>query len=262
MTFPTTHVAALAVLLTVPAMAQQSASRAALDPEHTAWTQVLATYVKAGEVDYGGMKERGQPALDAYLRALESVRPAEYAGFTREQRLAFWVNAYNAYTVRLILNHYPLKSVRKIGFLPLAAFRERFIPLKAVGDEVMSLNDIEHTHLREKLKDPRIHFAIVCASKSCPLLRSEAYRTSTIDAQLDAAARGFLADGFRNQINPASGTAKVSSIFKWFRGDFTQGGKTLGAFMAAYTEPTVAEFLRKKGDDLDFLDYDWSLNGR
>jgi len=243
-------------------MAQQSASRAALDHEHAAWTGVLATYVKAGEVDYGGLKERGQPALDAYLRALESVSPAEYSGFTREQRLAFWVNAYNAYTVRLILNHYPLKSVRKIGLLPLAAFREGFIPLQAVGDGKMSLNDIEHTHLREKLKDPRIHFAIVCASKSCPLLRSEAYRASTIDAQLDAAARGFLADGFRNQINPASGTAKVSPIFKWFRGDFTQGGKTLGAFMAAYSEPPVAEFLRKKGDDMDFLDYDWGLNGR
>jgi hypothetical protein len=255
-------VAALAVLLCVPAMAQQSASRAALDHEHTVWTSVLATYVKAGEVDYGELKERGQPALDAYLRALEAVRPAEYAGFTREQRLAFWVNAYNAYMVRLVLNHYPLKSVRKIGFLPLAAFRERFIPLEAVGDELMSLNDIEHTHLRERLKDPRIHFAIVCASKSCPVLQSEAYRASSIDAQLDAAARGFLADRLRNQIDPASGTAKVSSIFKWFREDFTRGGKTLGDFMASYTEPPVAEFLRKKGDDMDFLDYDWGLNGR
>jgi len=246
----------------VPAMAQESASRAVLDHEHTAWTAVLATYVKAGEVDYGGLKERGQPALDGYLRALESVRPGDYAGFTREQRLAFWVNAYNAYTVRLILDHYPLKSVRKIGFLPMAAFQKRFIPLKAVGTEEMSLNDIEHTQLREKLKDPRIHFAIVCASKSCPLLQSEAYRASGIDAQLDAAARGFLADRSRNQIDPASGTAKVSSIFKWFRGDFTQGGKTLGDFMAAYTGPEVAGFLRQKGDDLDFLDYDWNLNGR
>jgi hypothetical protein len=255
-------VAALAVLLTVPAMAQESASRAVLDHEHTAWTSVLSTYVKAGEVDYGGMKERGQPALEAYLRALETVRPADYAGFTREQRLAFWVNAYNAYMVRLILDHYPIKSVRKIGFLPLAAFRERFIHLKAVGNEVMSLNDIEHTHLREKLKDPRIHFAIVCASKSCPVLQSEAYRASTIDAQLDAAARGFLADRLRNHIDPATGTADVSSIFEWFRKDFTQGGKTLGDFMALYTEPPVAEFLRKKGDDVGLLDYDWSLNGR
>jgi hypothetical protein len=261
MTFHRTLGAALAVLLALPAMAQAPTPRP-IDHEHTAWSALLSQYVRDGEVDYGGLKERGLPALEAYLRALEAVSPADYSGFTREQRLAFWVNAYNAYMARLILKHHPLKSVRKIGLLPLAAFRERFIPIKAVGDEVMSLNDIEHTQLREKLDEPRIHFALVCASKSCPKLRSEAYRASTIDAQLDAAARDFMADGFRNRIDPASGTAEVSSIFKWYRGDFTKGGRTLGAYMAQYAEPAVADFLLKKGDAMEFLDYDWSLNGR
>ncbi len=261
MTLPRTPGAALAVLLSLTAMAQAPTPQP-LDHEHTAWSALLSEYARDGEVDYGGLKERGLPALEAYLRALEAVSPADYSGFTREQQLAFWVNAYNAYMARLILKHYPLKSVRKIGLLPLAAFRERFIPIKAVGDERMSLNDIEHTQLREKLDDPRIHFALVCASKSCPKLWSEAYRASTLGAQLDAAARGFMADGFRNQIDPASGTAKVSSIFKWYRGDFTKGGRTLGAYMAQYAEPAVADFLLKKGDAMEFLDYDWSLNGR
>ncbi len=234
---------------------------ALLDSEHLAWTALLARYVVDGQVDYRGMKAHSGPALDAYLRDLEAVDPTAYAPLTREQRLAFWVNAYNAYTVKLILQHHPLRSIRRIGWLPLAAFTQRFIPLRAVGERPLSLMAIEHTHLRRELGDARIHFAIVCASKSCPRLRSEAYRASAIDAQLDDAARGFVRDGARNRIEPATGTAKVSRIFKWFRGDFTRDGGTLGGYLARYAEPEAAELLRRKGDDLGFLRYDWGLNG-
>jgi hypothetical protein len=210
-----------------------------LDHEHPAWTALLRQYVHDGEVDYAGLQARGQPELTAYLRSLEAPGPGEYAPFTREQRLAFWMNVYNAYTVRLILDHYPLKSIRRIGWLP-----------------------VEHSHLRRELKDPRIHFAIVCASRSCPKLRSEAYRASEVDAQLEDAARGFVRDSFRNQVDPARGKAQVSLIFKWYQGDFERDGRTLGEYIAQYAEPAQAEVLRKQGSRVGFLGYDWSLNGR
>jgi len=234
-----------------------------LDHEHPTWTGLLRKYVEDGAVDYATMKAHGEPELATYLRSLEAVRPEDYAGFTREQRLAFWVNAYNAYTVRLILDHYPLTSIRRIGWLPLAAFRERFIPLRALGGEKkLSLGQVEHEQLRERLKDPRIHFAIVCASRSCPKLRGEAYRASEVDAQLDEAARGFIRDPLRNRVDADKGEAKVSSIFKWFRADFEREGETLGGYLARYAEPAAAEVLRRKGRALRFLAYDWSLNGR
>ncbi|HEY0095029.1 MAG TPA: DUF547 domain-containing protein, partial [Archangium sp.] len=219
--------------------------------------------VHDGEVDYAGLQARAQPELTAYLRSLEAPGPEDYAGFTREQRLAFWVNVYNAYTVRLILDHYPLKSIRRIGWLPLAAFRARFIPLRVLGGkEKLSLWQVEHTHLRRELDEPRIHFAIVCASRSCPKLRSEAYRASEVDAQLEDAARGFVRDSFRNRVDPARGRAEVSRIFKWYRGDFERDGRTLGESIARYAEPAQAEVLRKLGSRPGFLDYDWGLNGR
>jgi hypothetical protein len=234
-----------------------------LDPEHPAWTALLREYVDDGRVDYAGMKARGQPALAAYLRSLEAPGPEAYAGFTREQRLAFWVNVYNAYTVQLILDHYPLPSIRRIGWLPLAAFFKRFIPLRVLGGKKpLSLNQVEHEQLRGRLKDPRIHFAIVCASTSCPRLRSEAYRASEVDAQLDSAAREFVRDPRRNRVDPEKGTAEVSRIFKWFRSDFERDGRTLGEYIAQYAEPAAAEVLRKKGRRPGFLGYDWSLNGR
>jgi hypothetical protein len=234
-----------------------------LDHEHPAWTALLRQYVHDGEVDYAGLKARGQPELTAYLRSLEALGPGEYAPFTREQRLAFWMNVYNAYTVQLILDHYPLKSIRRIGWLPLAAFRARFIPLRVLGgQETLSLWQVEHTHLRRELKDPRIHFAIVCASRSCPKLRAEAYRASEVDAQLEDAARGFVRDSFRNQVDPARGKAQVSRIFKWYQGDFERDGRTLGEYIAQYAEPAQAEVLRKQGSRVGFLGYDWSLNGR
>jgi hypothetical protein len=234
-----------------------------LDHEHPAWTALLRQYVHDGEVDYAGLQAHGQPALTAYLRSLEALGPEAYARFTREQRLAFWMNVYNAYTVRLILDHYPLKSIRRIGWLPLAAFRARFIPLRVLGGtEKLSLWQVEHTHLRRELKDPRIHFAIVCASRSCPKLRGEAYRASEVDAQLEDAARDFVRDSFRNRVDPARGKAEVSRIFKWYRGDFERDGRTLGEYIAQYAEPAQAEVLCKQGSRPGFLGYDWGLNGR
>ena len=230
------------------------------DHEHRSWTAILAPYVRDGSVDYRGLADHGEPALNAYLRGLSAASPAE-SDWTREERLAFWINAYNAFTIRLILDHYPLASIRSIGFLPLAAFRTQFIPLGAAHASI-SLNVIENKILRKQFQDARIHFAIVCASRSCPALRSEAYRSSVIDQQLDAAARAFLDDRSKNRWEPPSRTLYLSSIFKWFRDDFEREGKTLPAFVARYLGQPDAAALNDGKVRVAFLDYDWSLNGR
>ena len=239
---------------------QVTSPQSRFDHEHGAWTAILTRYVSNGSVDYRGLADHGQPALNTYLSALSAASPAE-SGWTREERLAFWMNAYNAFTIRLILDHYPVRSIRSIGFLPLAAFRMKFIPLGA-GRAPISLNVIENEILRKQFQDARIHFAIVCASTSCPTLRSEAYRSSVLDQQLDTAARAFLDDPTKNRWDPASRTLYLSSIFKWFRDDFERASKTLPAFVGRYLRQPAAADLERGKVRVAFLEYDWSLNER
>lgn len=239
---------------------QISDPQSPFDHEHRSWTAILVQYVRDGSVDYRGLADHGQPALNAYLSALSAASPAE-SGWTREQRLAFWMNAYNAFTIRLILDHYPLPSIRSIGILPLAAFRMKFIPLGA-GRTPISLNVIENGILRKQFQDARVHFAIVCASKSCPALHREGYRSSVLDQQLDAAVRAFLDDPSKNRWDPASRTLYLSSIFKWFRDDFERSGRTLPAFVGHYLRQPDAADLERGEVRVAFLNYDWSLNGR
>ena len=230
------------------------------DHEHRTWTAVLGDHVRNGAVDYRGLADHGRPAFQRYIDELSAGSPHE-SNWTREQRLAFWLNAYNAFTIRLILDHYPLTSIRSIGFLPLAAFRAKYIPLGARGTSI-SLNTVENEILRKQFNDARIHFAIVCASRSCPELRSEAYRSSGIDQQLDTAARRFLGDRSKNRWDAASRTLYLSSIFKWFRSDFERESGTLPAFVSRYVPSADAAALDNGTVRVAYLDYDWSLNGR
>jgi hypothetical protein len=256
-----TRAAALAVALATADTAAAD-SGAGFDREHPAWTRLVRRYVSGGLVDYAALKRDGRPALDPYLRSLESVERAELEAWPRSDQLAFWINAYNAYTVKLVLDHHPLRSIRSIGFLPGSAFKRKFIPLERAAGRKLSLDDIEHRILRARFQEPRIHFAIVCASRSCPVLRDEAYRGGDLDAQLDGAARAFLRDPARNRYDPASRTLSLSSIFEWFRGDFESAAGTLPAFVARYADEGTAEALRRGGVKIEFLDYDWSLNER
>lgn len=246
--------------ISAPAGRQESC--APFDHSHAAWTSVLNRFVKDGFVDYAGLDRDGQPELRAYLGALQSICRSQYDSWTREQKLAYWINAYNAYTVRLILDHYPLRSIRTIGLLPGAAFREEFIPSRAVQRETLSLNNIEHGILRKEFSEPRIHFAIVCASKGCPTLRSDAYRAVDLDRQLDEAARTFVRDPAKNRFDAASRTLYLSSIFEWFQEDFEHAAKTLPEFIASYAGEPTAAAIRAGSVRVEFLGYDWSLNGR
>ena len=183
------------------------AACAPADPTHAQWSAILARWVRDGRVDYAGLQRDGQPALAAYLAALSATCADDYASWDRDAKIAFWLNAYNAFTVRLILDHYPLASIRSIGLLPLTAFRERFIPMDGLKGGTISLNDIENDTLRSAFREPRIHFALVCASVSCPPLRGEAYRGADLDRQLDDQARVFLRDPTEEPRRPGDADA-------------------------------------------------------
>ena len=234
----------------------------AFDHDHVAWTLILSRFVRGGQVDYAGIQRKGQPDLAEYLSSLGAVRLVDYGSWTRAQKLAFWINAYNAATVRVVLDHYPVTSIRKIGSTPNAAFRLPVISVPAVGEKELSLNDIEHEILRKQFQEPRIHFALVCAAKSCPELRGEAYRASDLETQLDEAARGFARDGTKNRYDAGSRVLSLSSIFKWYREDFEKASGSLPGFFARFANPATANALKTDDVKVKFLDYDWSLNGR
>ena len=248
----------LILLSMVAAASPASATCPSFDHLHSRWNTVLQTNVKEGVVDYATL--HAAPAvLDAYLAEIAGVCRADYETWSREQKVALWVNAYNAFTIRTILNHYPLKSIRSIGVLPGAAWRDGFISLGHLVERAakLSLNDIEHEILRKNFPDARLHFVLVCASKSCPEVRSEAYRADGLSAQFDDAGRRFLADPAKNQLE---GTRwRVSSIFKWYRDDFERDGPGLIPFLKRFAQGKVDAASKP---ELEFLDYDWSLNGK
>jgi uncharacterized protein DUF547 len=226
-----------------------------VDQTHAKWSAILGRWVENGSVDYTALQREGQTMLTAYLADLSGACASDYERWTRAERIAFWINAYNAFTIQLILDHYPIASIRKIGWLPGSVFREKFIPLEGLKGGPISLDDIENGTLRSGFQEPRIHFALVCGSRSCPPLRSEAYRSVDLDGQLDDQARTFLHDPAKNRVDAAKKTLYLSSIFKWFRPDFEAAAGSLPAYVARYVD---------SGTDfaVEFLDYDWSLNDR
>ena len=245
------------VLVSVLLAPAANAACTSIDHSHAAWTAILARWVRDGRVDYRGLKREGGAQLSAYLDTLSGACASDYEHWTRDQRIAFWINAYNAFTIRQILDHYPISSIRKIGLLPGAAFRREFIPMEGLKGGRVSLDDIEHRTLRSDFKEPRIHFALVCAARSCPPLRSEAYRASDLDRQLDDQTRTFLRNQGMNRLDAATSTLYLSSIFEWFRGDFETAAGSLASFVLRYMGDK-----RVTGTDVrvKFLEYDWSLN--
>ncbi|MFW5876852.1 MAG: DUF547 domain-containing protein [Myxococcota bacterium] len=230
------------------------------DHQHASWARVLRDHVDAGKVDYRQLARTEAPHLQAYLRSLRSVCEADYRGWSRPQKLAFWINAYNAYTVRLILDHYPLDSIRDIGVVPGAAFRKRFIELPWHPRKELSLDDIEHRIIRARFREPRIHFALVCAARGCPELRSEPYLAQSLDRQLDDAARRFIRDPTKNRFDADTRTLHLSPIFDWFRDDFEKRGTTVADFVAEHADREMAKAIEAGNLGTEFLDYDWSLN--
>jgi hypothetical protein len=247
--------------------------QAAFDHRHAAWDTLLGKHVVvsasgvASAVRYAGM-QADHPQLAAYLDALAGVGPDEFGGWTKSQRLAFLINAYNAWTVELVLTRYPdLTSIKDLGNVLRSPWKRKFVRL--LGG-TRSLDELEHDLIRAPgaFDDPRIHFAVVCASSGCPMLRAEAFTPDRLDAQLDDALRRFLSDRSRNRYQPASGTLEVSKIFDWYRRDFElghQGFDTLASVFARHADRLAdrddARTRIRAGDyRLEFLPYDWALN--
>jgi hypothetical protein len=245
----------------------------ALDHSHAAWTALLKKHVvvlrggQASQVRYAGFAA-DRAALKSYLDALSGVGAASFDAYTKAQQQAFLINAYNAFTVELILTRYPkLESIKDLGTLLQSPWKPKWVPL--LGTKV-SLDDIEHEMLRKRgrFDDPRVHFGVNCASIGCPALREEAFVADRLDAQLDQQTLRFLSDRTRNRYDVPRGRLEVSKIFDWFGDDFRLGHRgvsSLPAFMARYADVLAdagadRERIRSQKLDIGFLDYDWALN--
>ncbi|MEM1096648.1 MAG: DUF547 domain-containing protein [Bacteroidota bacterium] len=232
--------------------------------DHSAFDALLQAHVdEDGLVDYAALQ--ASDALVPYLRRLATTDPSS---LDDSDRLAFWLNTYNALTLKLIVDHYPTKSIlrlspvgiRGLPFLIPKVNTPFKVDVGEVGGEVVTLDHVEHGIIRERFDEPRIHFALVCAALSCPPLRREAYVGDRLDAQLDDQARTFLANPDRNVVEPEEGVIRVSKIFKWFEEDFGGSDKTLQQFLAPYYDGDIRAQLEAGAYDVKHMDYKWSLN--
>jgi len=247
-----------------------SAAGPVFDHEHTALDTLLVAFVVDGAVDYAGLQNH-RTELQTYLATLnEQDEKRFHQEFTRDQQLAFLINAYNAFTLELILEHYPVASIQDIP----GNWTE---PRCRLFGRKLSLNDLENKIIRPRYGEPRIHFALVCAARSCPPLRSEAYLAGRLAEQLASAARDFARDRSANRLDMESATLYVSKLFEWYPQDFAATwGQTelppgsvdsadhrgvVGFFSAHLTEDQ-ATYLLHNSVTLQFLEFDWDLNAR
>ncbi|GAB7256992.1 DUF547 domain-containing protein [Polaribacter sp. OB-PA-B3] len=218
-----------------------------LQAQTSIFNNLLETHVsKKGLVDYKSLKT-DEAKLATYITYLEDTKPN--SSWSDAKQKAFWINAYNAYTLKIILDNYPLKSITDIKEKGKTAWK---IPFAKVGGKTYTLDHIEHEILRKNLFDPRIHVGVNCASGSCPKLANMAFTEENIDSALEKLMKEFVNDSSRNKLSEKK--VKISSIFNWFKDDFTKEG-------------TVIDYLNKYSDikinkkaKISYLNYDWSLN--
>ena len=210
--------------------------------DHSLWTEVLQKHVSdKGEVNYKHLKSNIS-VFESYLKQLSANPPTNECSI--EVKKAYWINAYNAFTVQLIIENYPVRSIKDLW----RPWNQSFIE---IDGEKITLNTIEHKILRP-MGDPRIHFAIVCASQSCPKLLKHAYEPNTLDDQLNNSTADFINDPLKNNINKSA--VKISKIFKWFKSDFPKKEAFID-FLNSYSKIRILE-----QSDIDYLNYNWKLN--
>lgn len=240
----------------------RAASADVFDHEHTSWTEILQRFVTNDDalshVNYLALKDE-PAALERYLHSVSSVSQEQFDEWTATQQLAFLINAYNAFTVKLIVDNYPVNSIKDLGGWFSSPFKHRFIRLL---DDERHLDDIEHGMIRKDFEEPRIHFALNCASRGCPSLRTEAYVATRLDQQLESNTRMFLRDNRRNRYLSERSTLELSPLLKWYREDFAKNNSSLLEFVASRIsdDPSISEAIRAEGVSVRFLKYDWSLN--
>ena len=246
----------------------------ASSPDHTyqAYAKILHDYVHNARVDYSALK-RSRTALDAVVAAFAEPTADQERGWTRDQRLAYWINAYNLFTLRAIVDHYPIRSAL-FTLQPRNSIRQidgvwTTLTWRAAGRTV-TLDDIEHRILRPEFKEPRVHFAVNCASVGCPPLAAEPYLAETLDAQLDAAARRYLST--ERGLTIEGSTLGVTKILEWYGDDFVARfapeaagapdriDRAIRGVVIRFGPAAAADLAGKSTTRIKFLDYDWSLN--
>ena len=210
---------------------------------HATWNSLVSTHVTAsGKVNYKGfLSAKGK--LQTYLDLLSSNPPT--SSWSKNEQLAYWINAYNAFTVKLIIDNYPLKSIMDLG----KPWDKSFIQ---IGGKSYTLNNIEHDIIRKQFNEPRIHFAVNCASVSCPILLNEAYTADKLNAQLTKQTRAYINNPRENSLSATS--IEISSLFDWYKGDFTQKGSLI-QFLNTYADTQV-----DASATISYKNYNWSLN--
>ena len=261
---------AAALLLGGAVEAQENAATGFFDQEHAGWTALLTEFVhEDGLVDYAGLGvERAR--FDAYLAQLAGVKAEDFRKWSGLQREAFWINAYNAYAIQLILDNYPVDSIKDMGGFFSSVFDKRYIPLQhlvavdaraqASTKKALSLGEVEHEILFPISKTPLFHFAIVCASTSCPVLRAEAYTAEKMELQLQEQARGFLADTTRNDVSLSRGRLRISKIFDWAEKELETYPGGIRRILQDFGPASLREDPGLATAKLKYRDYDWSLN--
>lgn len=241
----------------------KSAYGAEFDHSHSLWSDILSKVTAPnGDVKYALLKkELDDKAADhvfsEYLSSLEKVTKKQYDAWSEQEKMAFLINAYNAFTIKLIIANYPVKSIKDIGGFFTKPWSVEFFSL--LDGTIKSLDPIEHKVLRPEFKDYRIHAAVNCASVSCPPLRRSAFTSKDLDAQLDEQMREWLADDSRNSWSGPKKQIRVSKIFDWYEEDFEQWGGGVKKVLMKYA-PSDAKERIKSADDIDYLDYNWKLN--
>ncbi len=227
----------------------------AFDSSHALWNKTLKRHVKDGLVDYKGLK-RNSIDLEIYLKSISQSPRSEFDLWSSDEQLAFLINLYNAATIQLIVDAYPVKSIKDIGFLPHAAWRQEMIHL---WEEKISLNHLEHDIILPRARHlPAVHFALVCAANGCPQLRSEAYTGSLLKTQLEHQGQVFLGNTSKNRISKLEQILYLSPIFEWYAEDFERVSGSVKNYLTKHAAHIFQKNL--SGYKIHYTRYDWSLN--
>lgn len=222
------------------------------DHSHMAYAMVLKNSVKGGLVDYKGLKSSPE-GLNLYLDQLAAVSEKEFEAWTKQQQLAFLLNLYNAQTLRLVIDHYPIGSIKDL--------KEPWDrPVVRLFGKRISLNELEHNVIRKGYHEPRIHFALVCAAVGCPQLADEPYNYAELNKQLDEQGVVFLSDKSKNYLDYSSMTLYLSPIFDWFKEDFVTNSGSVSSFVNRYLPHQISGKINDESFRISYSNYDWSLN--
>ena len=270
---PAVHCASPSASETQPVAPQPSAAEAPIvdaapapaafmefDHSHKLFDEVLRASVEGEWLDY---KKVDRKKLREYIEGLGRVTPKALASWSRAERYAFWINVYNAHVIEIVLDHYPVESIKDIGGTVFGrVWDKEFIRLNSLhpggDDERLSLNEVEHEILRPRFKDARVHAAVNCASYSCPPLLGEAFVADKLEKQLDAQMKAFVNDELRNKYDEKKNVIYLSEIFNWFEEDFEHDAGSVREYLLRFAPAERHAFIKKA--KIKHLDYDWSLN--